>query len=198
MRRGFPQLRIASAHIADLTAIQVGDPVTARVEVDLGSLSPADVVVEMLLGHAADNGDLENRTAVPLTPTGKPANGVQAFEGTTRVEHSGHYACGLRVRPAMASSAGDSLSDLVLWACPPPLPSPEAAIRHDLGRPGRPLRRDRRGRDGWPRPRSPQGCSSKKSNISSVALTSWCTGSAGFRGEPAEPGQVWPPSSSRA
>ena len=116
VRRGFPQLRIASAHIADLTAIQVGDPVTARVEVDLGSLSPADVVVEMLLGHAADNGDLENRTAVPLTPTGKPANGVQAFEGTTRVEHSGHYACGLRVRPAMASSAGDSLSDLVLWA----------------------------------------------------------------------------------
>ena len=66
VRRGFPQLRIASAHIADLTAIQVGDPVTARVEVDLGSLSPADVVVEMLLGHAADNGDLENLSLIHI------------------------------------------------------------------------------------------------------------------------------------
>jgi hypothetical protein len=41
---------------------------------------------------------------------------VQAYEGNHLMERSGAFAYGIRVRPALASSDGDSLRDLVLWA----------------------------------------------------------------------------------
>jgi hypothetical protein len=46
-----------------------------------------------------------------------PEEEVQAFEGSQRMERSGSYAYGVRVRPADASEeGGGALADLVLWA----------------------------------------------------------------------------------
>jgi phosphorylase/glycogen(starch) synthase len=221
VRKGFADVKILGAHIADLTGIQVGDWVDVRVDVDLGPLSPEDVVVELVLGHTNGGTDLHNRIIVTLEPpaassraarpardpraaseppallptpavalahaalsagatirapdassssvasesssasvsastnasTNSPTNattnptantttsssansathapsaapsepstasgspgGARAFEGSHRMERSGSFAYGIRVRARSASEHDAALRDLVLWA----------------------------------------------------------------------------------
>jgi hypothetical protein len=180
VRKGFGDVKILGAHIADLTGIQVGDLVEVRVDVDLGPLSAKDVMVELVLGHTNGSGDLHNRIIVALDPAAHanhpvqgsvhppavlptPAvvlahahvpsgasvempeaapsiragdaptvgptamiaqptsvatnlGGVQAFEGSQRMERSGSFAYGIRVRARPAGEHDTALRDLVLWA----------------------------------------------------------------------------------
>ncbi|MEW6073557.1 MAG: alpha-glucan family phosphorylase [Planctomycetota bacterium] len=116
LRKGFAAINIVSAEVADLSGLKVGETVSARVEVDLGPLSPADVAVELVIGNAKNDVELRNSTTVRLTPV-EPAKGtVHAFEGSHVVARSGNYAYGIRVRAAVADKHHHSLRDLVLWA----------------------------------------------------------------------------------
>jgi phosphorylase/glycogen(starch) synthase len=116
VRNGFADVRILSADVADLTDFHVGESVDVRVEVDLGTLAPDDLVVELVLGHSSATDGLANPTAVVLE-SNLPFEGPHAaFEGSTVMERSGRYAYGIRVRPRSAREPGDSNHDLVLWA----------------------------------------------------------------------------------
>jgi phosphorylase/glycogen(starch) synthase len=116
IRKGFADVRIAAAHIADLSAIQVGDAIDVRVEVHLGALAPDDLLVDLVLGHAQGERDLNNRVIVPLTPNGPLENGLQPYAGSQRMQRSGSFAYGIRVRARPASRFDLALYDLVLWA----------------------------------------------------------------------------------
>jgi starch phosphorylase len=120
VRRGFGDVRILSARVADLSAILVGDVVDVRVEVELGPLAPEDVSVELVLGHTNGRLDLHNRVVVPLEATGEApragAPSVHAFEGSHRMERSGSFAYGIRVVARPAGEQDLALKDLVLWA----------------------------------------------------------------------------------
>jgi starch phosphorylase len=116
IRKGFADVAIVTAHIADLTSIQVGDPIDVRVDVRLGPLAAEDLIVDLVLGHANGDDDLHNRVAVELTVSGAPRDGVQTFEGTQRMERPGSFAYGIRVRARAQERLDLSLSDLVLWA----------------------------------------------------------------------------------
>ena len=128
VRRGFADVKIQGAHIADLTSVQVGDRIDVRVDVDLGPLSVEDVVVELVLGHV-NGGDLRKPIFVALDPVatagarsagtdeaGRGAINVHAFEGAHQVQRSGSFAYGIRVRARSAGELDTSLADLVLWA----------------------------------------------------------------------------------
>jgi hypothetical protein len=65
IRKGFGEIQILSAHVGELASLHVGDPVEVRVEVNLGSLKPDDVRVELVLGHSASELELTGRVAVP-------------------------------------------------------------------------------------------------------------------------------------
>jgi alpha-glucan phosphorylase-like protein len=115
IRRGFADIKIVGARIADLSSVHVGDPIDVNVEVELGSLAPDDVVVEFVLGHTNGSADLHNATCVELEEGGK--NGAaHTFQGTYVAERSGSYAYGIRVRGRDQSDPSDVLRDLVLWA----------------------------------------------------------------------------------
>ncbi|MHC5011629.1 MAG: hypothetical protein ACYTG6_11895 [Planctomycetota bacterium] len=89
-----------------------------RLDVDLGSLSPNDVQVELVLGHAKEEG-LRDLVAVGLSPTSSEEaaqNGSVRFEGTHCIEGSGRYALGIRIRARHAEDPNGSLKDLVFWA----------------------------------------------------------------------------------
>jgi len=117
VRRGFADIKIVSAQVAELTNLHVGDAVDVRVEVALGSLGADDVAVELVLGRLKEERDLESQVTVPLHPAGAATETGQPFEGTHVVDRSGSYSYGIRVR---AVTEGDerpsSLRDLVLWA----------------------------------------------------------------------------------
>ena len=61
IRKGFGRSRSRPAHVGELASLHVGDPVEVRVEVNLGSLKPDDVRVELVLGHSASELELTGR-----------------------------------------------------------------------------------------------------------------------------------------
>jgi starch phosphorylase len=109
VRRGFGEIKIVSAQIADLSQVRVGDAIDVHLEVDLGALQPADVVVELVLGRQKQDKDLENQATVALRPAGAAQGSVQPFEGSHVVDRSGGYSYGIRVRAR-------AVPELVLWA----------------------------------------------------------------------------------
>jgi starch phosphorylase len=122
LRELFPRVQVTGARVADLSDVRVGDFVEVYVELDLGELTPDDVQVELVLGHVpggaagpgvADVTDLLQPTVVQLGRAPDPAAGRVAYEGEQRVELSGRYAYGLRVRAA--GDIGGSARDLVRW-----------------------------------------------------------------------------------
>lgn len=123
IRKGFADVKIVGAHIADLSSIQVGDSIDVRVEIALGSLAAEDLRVDLVLGHASGERDVRNKLELALVPHGAPRNGVQTYEGSQRMERSGSFAYGIRVRasahpgrPAQERADDRALDDLVLWA----------------------------------------------------------------------------------
>jgi phosphorylase/glycogen(starch) synthase len=116
LRRGFERVTVAGAHVSNLAELKVGDRVEARVELDLDGLAPSDVSVELVIGHTRPGGDLRNASVVPLHPLRGPDGGPAAFEGSQRLDRSGSFACGIRVRPRALGPLGDDLRDVVLWA----------------------------------------------------------------------------------
>ncbi len=119
LRELFPKVRVTAATIADLTNVRVGDPIEARVELDLGALSPDDVRVELVLDHARDGSELKQPGITRLRHTADGTDGTggtAAFEGAHRVEHSGTYSYGLRVRASEdLGDPPDLLRDLIRW-----------------------------------------------------------------------------------
>ena len=115
LRKSFRELSVVSVDVADMTGLVMGDTVHARVELDLAGLAPGEVVVEMVLGHRRGEGDLTNPRSIPLEPVpvggGKPG----AFFGEARIERSGQYAYGLRVRARSTRDAPDSLREFARW-----------------------------------------------------------------------------------
>ncbi|MBK8977069.1 MAG: alpha-glucan family phosphorylase [Planctomycetes bacterium] len=116
LRKSFADLRVVDMRLADLGQVAVGDSVDAWVQVDLGGLAPDEIVVELVFGNAPQNGSLRNMVAVVLEPTGEVEGTLHAFQGSHRIERSGRYAQGLRLRPRTLSVSPSALRDLVLWA----------------------------------------------------------------------------------
>ncbi len=115
IRKGFPEIRIAAVSLADLSDVRVGDSMDVHVEIELGTLEPDDVVVELVLGFDKDGTDLHRMTLVPLQHV-QSTRAPHVFEGAYRVERSGSYAYGIRVQARTEDGAADALGGLVLWA----------------------------------------------------------------------------------
>ena len=116
IRSGFADIKVVKSDIADLSKVRVGDPIHARIEVDLGELEAKDVRVEVVLGRTKGE-RIEDTTTVALAPSpaSERTNGVVSFEGACGVQGAGHYAHGVRIRAAHGDDAGGSLKDLVFW-----------------------------------------------------------------------------------
>ena len=116
IRKGFTDVKILQAWVADVSNLRVGDTLDVRVEVDLGGLTPEDVAVELVLGHANADLDLEKPIVLTLDPHGAAKGTVRTFEGQHLMDTSGSYAYGLRVRARSTSELDLSTRDLVIWA----------------------------------------------------------------------------------
>jgi glycogen phosphorylase/synthase len=115
-RVAFPEIEILKADIARPGGRDAGRPIQARVEVQLGTLLPDDVLVELVVGGADGVDRLGGMTAVPLQPVDWAPGPVWTFEGTHTVTQAGMYAYGVRVRPCCDGMSDPWLSDLVVWA----------------------------------------------------------------------------------
>jgi hypothetical protein len=116
IRKAFPEVKVRSAHMSGLSEVRVGDTVSAHVEVELGSLHERDVTVEFVLGHKNGESEMQKPIFVPLNPVGREGANVLVLEAGHRMERSGSFAYGIRVRARPDGPHDLGLADLMIWA----------------------------------------------------------------------------------
>ncbi|MBE1875916.1 alpha-glucan family phosphorylase [Myceligenerans pegani] len=100
VRAGWPQVRVdhvESAGIAD--AARVGDRLTVRAYVSLGSLTPDDVEVQIVHGRVSEADMIEDFDADPLALTDSYEAGRHAFAGEVDLGSSGPFGYTVRIVP---------------------------------------------------------------------------------------------------
>jgi hypothetical protein len=116
IRKGFSEVKVRAAQMSGLSEVRVGDTVSARVELELGSLRERDVEVELVLGHKNGEGEMQNPICVALQPVNRESANVLVLEGGHKMERSGSFAYGIRVKPRPDGPNDLQLADLMLWA----------------------------------------------------------------------------------
>jgi len=103
VRAAWPSVHVAHVESGGVDAVpQVGDELHVRATVELASLTPDDVLVEVVYGRARDGDTLESPARATLTPVDG------AFEGTVPLGRAGSFGYNVRVvprHPLLASSA---------------------------------------------------------------------------------------------
>jgi starch phosphorylase len=103
-------------------ALLVGANFGARARIQLGPLTPDDVVVELYLGRLNPAGEILEAGLTPMRTTGRDAQGRYLFEATSvPCSKSGLHGFTIRVRPHHPDLPGAEggtpfLPGLIAWA----------------------------------------------------------------------------------
>jgi starch phosphorylase len=79
---------------------QVGDELHLRATVDIDGLSPQDLAVEVVYGHARDGDTLENVQHQPLLIADREEGAPVVFAGTVPLARAGSFGYTVRVVPS--------------------------------------------------------------------------------------------------
>jgi starch phosphorylase len=95
---------------------QVGEHLQVRAFVQLGTLTPDDVAVELVHGRARDGDQLADTATVTLDLDSMDASGVGSYAGTVPLERSGSFGYTVRVVPRHPLLASDAELGLIAVA----------------------------------------------------------------------------------
>lgn len=116
LRKGFGAVRVAGAHVSELSGLKVGDRIQASVEVELGELRADDVQVELVVGRGDPKTEPAEVQIVRLKATERTEGGALRFEGAQSLERAGGFSYGIRVRPASMDDEPGPPERRVVWA----------------------------------------------------------------------------------
>lgn len=108
------KVRVAHVHDDAGPATALGNTFEVHAEVELGSLKPQDVRVQVLVGQVTSNRELVNLDLHDLEPVGEQGQ-VHIFRGTARCDHAGHKGYIVRVVPHNEDVRVPSELTLVAW-----------------------------------------------------------------------------------
>ena len=112
----WPAVRIVETKSDGQKGMKVGESLDVRARVDLGSLTPADISVELYHGSLNSDGEIVNPIVVPMDIAGKPKGSVHEFLGTIKSETSGRHGYTVRILPHHKDIDNPAKQGLVLWA----------------------------------------------------------------------------------
>ncbi|GAB4547791.1 MAG: glycosyltransferase family 1 protein [Anaerolineae bacterium] len=111
------QVRVERVEAGALEQLQVGDRLSARAQVFLGTLTPDDVRVELYLGRVNAAGDFVEAEATPMLPVAQDQAGNYTFEANeVACFTSGRHGYTVRVVPHHPDMAREFLPGLIVWA----------------------------------------------------------------------------------
>ena len=110
----WPEVAI-SAVTADTTSADLGATRNATVTVQLGSLGPGDVAVQLLHGPVGSGDELSSPRIVTLTAIDHGSNGTFTYEGTFSCEAAGRYGLTVRVLPSHPDLATPVALGRIVW-----------------------------------------------------------------------------------
>jgi glycogen phosphorylase len=115
VRQAWREVRIEGIERGPGNALPVGTRINVRAVVHLGSLTPADVAVELFLGRLNAAGDLMNATVIPMPAAGGEGR-RRFFDVATSCARSGLHGYTVRVRPDHPDLAVPLVPGLITWA----------------------------------------------------------------------------------
>jgi starch phosphorylase len=133
-RAGWPSVAVVHVESGGLDDTpQVGDELQVRARIQLGSLTPDDVAVEVVYGHAGVGDALTDVNSIALAPAQLPttttpitvinpgsqhtdSDGLWGFSGTVVLERAGSFGYTVRVVPKHANLASSAELGLVAGA----------------------------------------------------------------------------------
>jgi starch phosphorylase len=120
LQQAWPAVRVRSASAGVAASLRVGDPVAAQVWVELGELSPEDVLVEAYAGGVDPDGNIVGALHIPLRLAQSEGQGVYRYEGDGKVPYrqSGLHGYTIRVLPAHSDFPSRYQPGLITWAGP--------------------------------------------------------------------------------
>ncbi|MCY3935250.1 MAG: alpha-glucan family phosphorylase [Chloroflexi bacterium] len=97
--------------------VHVGEEVSVFAEVQLGSLSPLDVSVQLYFGKVSPEGLIDNGSSVvPMEPISTNKNGVFMYKSDLSYPTSGEHGVSVRVLPHHAHLPTPYQPNLITWA----------------------------------------------------------------------------------
>jgi starch phosphorylase len=96
-------------------AMRVGAEFEVKAQINLGSLSPDDVEVQLFHGIIDNAGEIPHPSTAMMSANGSTSGPGWVFKGTIRCESSGHYGYTVRVLPRHANLGNPLEPGLVVW-----------------------------------------------------------------------------------
>ena len=94
----------------------MGEPVHVTALVQLGSLTPSDVAVELYHGPTGGGHELSRGKIVRMAPTERAADGQWRYAGDISTGESGAHAFATRVVPYNETMTHPYETSLIRWA----------------------------------------------------------------------------------
>jgi starch phosphorylase len=115
VRKAWPSIKIEKV---DTSAdhVTVGEALKVEAWVNLGTLKPEDVYVQLYSGTLDSKGMLLNGNAVNMAPNGKPTGTTYHFEASLNYVTTGEQGISVRVLPKHTYLADPILTGLIHWA----------------------------------------------------------------------------------
>jgi starch phosphorylase len=109
-------IKIENVDISEPPEIQVNQKIAVKARVDLATLNPDDVQVELYQGSVDANGEIVNGIPVEMYYQGNDQHGFSIYTGNIVYSNSGLQGLSLRVLPKHEHLSSPYEPRLVLWA----------------------------------------------------------------------------------
>src|SRR5207245_2737257 len=99
LARGWNQIRVEGVESAGADPMHVGAQLDVKARVNLGSLAPDDVEVQLFHGAVDNLGEIAHPGTVRMSPNGAHEGSSWMFGGTIPCRSSGQHGFAVRVLP---------------------------------------------------------------------------------------------------
>ena len=116
VRAAWPSVGVRDIAVRSPMELQVGEKMRVEAVVQLGTLVPGDVAVELYYGPTAGGHELDRGSIVRMSLDTKSADGLYRYVGDIPADTSGAHAFAARVMPWNASMTHPYETSLIRWA----------------------------------------------------------------------------------
>ncbi len=115
LAKDWGQVRVEQVDARTPETVQVGALMEVQARVNLGSLSPDDVVVQLFHGLVDNLGEIPNPATAPMSHNGPLQANTFVFNGKIPCRASGQYGYAVRVLPRNGDLANSFEPGMVCW-----------------------------------------------------------------------------------
>ncbi len=116
IRSGWSGIAVREVRLDRTEDLKVAEQIGAHAVIDLGSLSPSDVRVELYYGGLNSAGEFDNPKTAVMPHAGAVDGNVHRFETAVKFETSGRVGHTVRILPAHRDLDNPFREGLLLWA----------------------------------------------------------------------------------